>query len=122
MGGEEVLRPEYLLELVGKAGECGTSGVAVVRDHHSRELPVAHGIDSAVREHVKEDVLVLEKEGVVPGFPYRFRSPLDRNQVQLLDYPDLMQLKRNAFPHVELYFWHNCPLLHSLGHAVSAVK
>ena len=122
MGWQEVFRAEYLLKLVCKASEGRAACIAIIRDHHRSKLPVAHGVDSAVCEHVKEDILVLQQECVVACLFYRLSPAFDRYEIQTLDYPDLMQLKRDVLTGIELYFRHVFPFSLSLGNASAHVK
>ena len=74
----------------------GAAGVRVVGDHHRGLLAVAHRVRAAVREHVQEDVRVLEQERVVPGSRDAREAVVHGDQVELLDDADLVHLERHA--------------------------
>ena len=104
---QEIVHAEDFLELAFQAGVRGAAGVAVVGNHHGRHLLVAHGVDTAVGEHVHEHIGILEQKGVVAGFRHRCQAPLNRRQIQLLNDADLVHFERKRLRAVELHFRHD---------------
>ena len=59
MGRKEIISIEYLLEFICKPSESSASRITVICDHHRCKLPVTHGINAAICEHIKKDILIL---------------------------------------------------------------
>jgi len=106
MRRQEEVEAEDLAQLLVETRVGGAAGVAVVGDQHGRLLPVAHGVDAAVGEHVEEDVFVLEQEGVVARLVHRLMPVLDRPQVQLLHDAHLVHLQGDPLTAEHPYLRH----------------
>ena len=78
MHRQEVLGPEDLDDRLVESGVGSGAGVGVIGDRHRGDLLIAHGVRAAVREHVEEDVAVLQQERVEAGALDGFESFLDR--------------------------------------------
>ena len=83
---------------MGQGADAHDDVVGVVRLHHRRLLAVAHGVDAAVAQHVKKNVLVAEKIEIVRCFLDADEPLFDREQVQLLHDPHLMAFERDFSP------------------------
>lgn len=70
------LEPDQLVHLLLQPDEGFTAGIAVIGDEHGRLLTIAHGIDTAIRQHVQEDIPILQQKSVVPGGPNCLQAPL----------------------------------------------
>ena len=77
VGGEEEVGAKELVHLRLEPVEAGAAGVAVVAYQHGGGLAVAHAVYAGIGEHVEEDVLVLEQEGVVPSLRDGLEAALD---------------------------------------------
>src|SRR5699024_1148913 len=80
--GEEKLRAEYLVYLVLQPREGRAARVTVVTYEHGGSLAVAHRVDAGIRQHVKENILVLEQEGVVARLCYGLGAAFNGLEVQ----------------------------------------
>ena len=108
---EQELRAEYLVHLVLQPRERGAAGVAVVADEHRGGLAVAHRVHAGVGEHVEEDVLVLEQEGVVPRLGDGRGAALDGLEIELLHHAHLVQLEGDVHSGEEFDVGHFFALL-----------
>ena len=106
VGGQQELRAEYLMHLVLEPCEGRAARVAVVADEHCSGLLIAHGVNTGVGKHVKEDVLVFEQEGVVARLGYGLGATLHRLEVQLLHHAYLVQLEGDVVSGKELDVGH----------------
>ena len=95
--GQEVIHAEDLVQLALQARVGGAAGVAVIGNHHGGLLLVAHGVHAAVGQHVHEDILVLQQEGVVACFGDRREALLHRNEIEFLHNANLVHFERNLF-------------------------
>ena len=118
MRREQELRAEYLMHLVLEPRERRAAGVAVVADEHGGRLAVAHRVDAGICEHVEEDVLILQQEGVVARLGDGRGAALDGLQVQLLHHAHLVQLEGDVHAGVEFDVGH---FLLSLSHIAPAL-
>src|SRR5699024_5909574 len=91
--GEEELCAEYLVYLVLQPREGRAARVTVVTYEHGGSLAVAHRVDAGIRQHVKENILVLEQEGVVARLCYGLGAAFNGMEVQLLHHAHLVQLE-----------------------------
>ena len=108
---EQELRAEYLVHLVLQPREGRAAGVAVVADEHRGGLAVAHRVHAGVGEHVEEDVLVLEQEGVVPRLGDGRGAALDGLEIELLHHAHLVQLEGDVHSGEEFDVGHFFALL-----------
>ncbi len=111
VGGEEIAGAEDFLTFLFQTGKRLGTCVAVVRDQHGGLLPVAHGVHSAVREHIQEHILVLQEKGVVTCFLQGLQAPFHRHQLDLLHnlglvhfHGDLLTAEQLDFGHVHRSF------------------
>ena len=89
---KKILGAEDFLKFVRQPCECGRACIAVIGNHHRSQLSVAHGIHSAVCEHIKINVFVFEQKGVVTCFSHGSGPLFDRHKIKLLHNPDLVKL------------------------------
>ncbi len=77
---EEILRSKQFRAFGFQPGEGLGTGVAVVGFHHRRQLPVAHGVHTAVGEHVQIDVAVFQQKCVAARVLHSLQAFFDRKQ------------------------------------------
>ena len=118
VGGEEEVRAEELVHLGLQPVEGRAAGVAVVADEHRGGLAVAHAVDAGVGQHVEEDVLVLEQEGVVARLGDGLGAALHGLEVQLLHHAHLVQLEGDVHTGEEFDVRHCFRLLSDIDGAV----
>lgn len=94
-GRAEGIFAEYVFHSLFQAVKALGAGIGVVRTEHGGDLVVAHRVDAGIRQHVQINVIRAELEGVETRFPCGFQAALHGNEVQLLDYADLVQFQRN---------------------------
>lgn len=94
-GRAEGIFAEYVFHSLFQAVKALGAGIGVVRTEHGGDLVVAHCVDAGIRQHVQINVIRAELEGVETRFPCGFQAALHGNEVQLLDYADLVQFQRN---------------------------
>ena len=111
MGGQAVLDAEQLLQLGTHLEKGLRSGIGVVRHQHGGLLPVGHGVDAGIRQHVQENIPVVQLEGVEPRLPHLVQPLLRGQQVQLLDDLYLVHLHGDGFMFVKCNGGHNALLL-----------
>ena len=111
MGGEEIFRAEQLADLGLQTIVGCAAGVAVVRGHHRGCLLVAHGVYTAVGEHVQKDILVAQQKCVVARFGHRLLPRFHRQEVKFLHYAHLVHFKGELLARKEFYFAHSLGFL-----------
>ena len=111
MGGQAVLDAEQLLQFCLHFVEGLRSGVGVVGHQHGGLLPVRHGVDAGIRQHIQKDILVVQLEGIEPGVLYLLQPLFRRQQVQLLDNFHLVHLHGDGFVFVKRNGGHSALLL-----------
>ena len=111
VGGQAVLDAEQLLQLGLHLVEGLRSGVGVVGHQHGGLLPVGHGVDAGVRQHIQKDILVVKLEGVEPGGLHPLQPLLRGQQLKLLDDLYLVHLPGDGFVLVKCNGGHNALLL-----------
>ena len=75
--------------------------------HHRGKLIVAHGICTAVCQHIEIYVLRAETECVETCLLHRIETTLYGNEVKFLDYAHLVQLEWNITTLVKFYLTHD---------------
>lgn len=106
MGGQAVLDAEQLLQLGLHPEEGLTARIGVVCPQHGGLHIVAHGVDTGVRQHVHENIPVVELEGVETGGLDLLQTLIRRQKLQLLNDLDLVHLHGNGFVFVERNLCH----------------
>ncbi|OPY90664.1 MAG: hypothetical protein A4E72_00547 [Syntrophus sp. PtaU1.Bin208] len=84
MNRQGVLEPEDLLDHIGQFHEACGAGIGVVGNHHGGKLVVAHGIRSAVRQHIQENILRLQEKSVIAHGPQTLQALCSRKEINLL--------------------------------------
>ena len=79
VGGQAVVDTEQLRQLLLHAEEGLAARIGVVRPQHGGLHVVAHGVDAGVRQHIQENIPVVELEGIEAGLPHLLQ-PLGRGQ------------------------------------------
>ena len=111
MGGQAVLDAEQFLQLGLHLVEGLRSGVGVVGHQHGGLLPVGHGVDAGIRQHIQKDILVVQLEGVESGVLHLLQPLFRGQQVQLLDDLHLVHLHGDGFVLVKRNGGHSALLL-----------
>ena len=91
--GQKIRQAKNLLQFVFQTRVGGTAGIAVVGNQHRCLLLVAHGIDTAIGEHVHENVLVLQQESIVACRADGGETLLHGRKMQLLHNAHLVHLQ-----------------------------
>ncbi len=108
VGGEAVGDAEQLLELFLHAEIALAAGVGVVGPEHGGFHVVAHGVDAGVRQHIQENIAVMQLEGVEAGVPDLLQPLLSGQQVQLLDNAHLVHFQGDGVALVKCNLGHGC--------------
>ena len=103
---------EQLLQLIAHTEEGLGACIGVIGPQHGGLLEIGHGVDTGIREHIQENISVVELEGVEPR-SLHLLQPLGRGkQMKLLHDLHLVHLHRDGFMFVKSNSRHGKLLLH----------
>ena len=82
------------------------AGVGIVGPHHGGQLQVAHGVGSAVGQHVQIDIGRIHAVGIESALLQGLVSLIYGKEPHLLDYPGPVKLQGYIYACVEFDFRH----------------
>ena len=82
------------------------AGVGIVGPHHGGQLQVAHGVGSAVGQHVQVDIGRIHAVSIESALLQGLKSFIYRQEPHLLHYTRTVELQGDIYASVELYFRH----------------
>ena len=106
MRGHYIALAEHIEYGLFEALERLAAGVGVIGPHHCGQLKVAHGIGTAVGQHVHIHVSRIHAVCIESALFQGFQSFVYRQELYLLHDTRAMKLQWNIYAGVESYFWH----------------
>ena len=106
VSGQEVFCAEYFAHFVFKFGKGRAARVTVVGDEHGGLLPVAHGVDAAVGQHIHIYVFVLKQKCVVSRLGNAFEPFFHRRKIEFLHDTHFVHFQRDLFSAEKFHVCH----------------